>query len=57
LLGRSVGYESDAAFSKALKRVVGANPGEYVKRGFEDPGMPEWRKVFEAEDSGFGGGA
>jgi hypothetical protein len=40
-----------------LKRVVGANPGEYVKRGFEDPGMPEWRKVFEAEDSGFGGGA
>jgi AraC-like DNA-binding protein len=26
----SVGYESDAAFSKAFKRVVGANPGEWV---------------------------
>lgn len=32
-IARSVGYESDAAFSKAFKRVVGANPGEYVKRG------------------------
>jgi AraC-like DNA-binding protein len=34
-VARSVGYESDAAFSKAFKRVVGANPGEYIKRGFE----------------------
>lgn len=34
-VARSVGYESDAAFSKAFKRVVGANPGEYLKRGFE----------------------
>jgi AraC-like DNA-binding protein len=33
-----VGYESDAAFSKAFKRVVGANPGEYLKRGFEGHG-------------------
>ena len=32
------GYESDAAFSKAFKRVVGASPGEYLKRGFEDLG-------------------
>jgi len=32
-VARSVGYESDAAFSKAFKRVVGANPGEYLKRG------------------------
>ena len=32
-VARSVGYESDAAFSKAFKRVVGANPGEYIKRG------------------------
>ncbi|WP_263377297.1 AraC family transcriptional regulator [Granulicella paludicola] len=32
-VARSVGYESDAAFSKAFKRVVGANTGEYVKRG------------------------
>jgi AraC-like DNA-binding protein len=37
-VARSVGYESDAAFSKAFKRVVGASPGEYLKRGFEDPG-------------------
>ena len=34
-IARSVGYESDAAFSKAFKRVVGANPGEYLRRGFE----------------------
>ncbi|CAN5399865.1 AraC family transcriptional regulator [soil metagenome] len=33
-VARSVGYESDAAFSKAFKRVVGANPGEYLKHGF-----------------------
>ena len=33
-VARSVGYESDAAFSKAFKRVVGANPGEYLKCGF-----------------------
>jgi AraC-like DNA-binding protein len=32
-VARSVGYESDAAFSKAFKRVVGANPGEYLRRG------------------------
>jgi len=31
-VARSVGYESDAAFSKAFKRVVGASPGEYLKR-------------------------
>ncbi len=34
-IARSVGYESDAAFSKAFRRVVGTNPGEYLKRGFE----------------------
>ena len=34
-VARLVGYESDAAFSKAFKRVVGANPGEYLKRGFD----------------------
>ena len=45
-VARSVGYESDAAFSKAFKRVVGANPGEYLKRGFE--GRDRARK---AEDS------
>jgi AraC-like DNA-binding protein len=37
-VARSVGYESDAAFSKAFKRVVGANPGEYLKRGVADHG-------------------
>ncbi len=35
-VARSVGYESDAAFSKAFKRVVGANPGEYRKHIFAD---------------------
>ena len=35
-VARSVGYESDAAFSKAFKRVVGANPGEYLKRALEN---------------------
>jgi len=37
-IARLVGYESDAAFSKAFKRVVGASPGEYVKRGLGDHG-------------------
>ena len=37
-IARSVGYDSDAAFSKAFKRVVGANPGQYVKRGVEGVG-------------------
>ena len=37
-IARLVGYESDAAFSKAFKRVVGANPGGYLKRGFEGNG-------------------
>ena len=32
-VARSVGYDSDAAFSKAFKRVVGANSSEYLKRG------------------------
>ena len=50
-VARLVGYESDAAFSKAFKRVVGANPGEYLKRGLKATVMPEWRKIFEAEDS------
>ena len=40
-VARSVGYVSDAAFSKAFKRVVGANPGEYLKRGLKDPKSTE----------------
>jgi AraC-like DNA-binding protein len=45
-VARSVGYDSDAAFSKAFKRVVGANPGEYLKRGFEDHGNAGMPKDF-----------
>ncbi len=40
-VARLVGYESDAAFSKAFKRVVGANPGEYLRRGLKDPKSTE----------------
>lgn len=32
-VARSVGYESEAAFSKAFKRVVGANPSDYFSPG------------------------
>jgi AraC-like DNA-binding protein len=31
-VARSVGYTSDAAFSKAFKRVVGVNPGEHFRK-------------------------
>jgi AraC-like DNA-binding protein len=37
-VARLVGYESDAAFSKAFKRIVGANPGEYLKRSLASHG-------------------
>ena len=40
-VARSVGYFSDAAFSKAFKTEA----------------MSEWRKIFEVEDSDFGGGS
>jgi AraC-like DNA-binding protein len=43
---RLVGYESDAAFIKAFKRVVGTNPGEYLKRGFEYQGHVGVAKAF-----------
>ncbi|GGA60970.1 AraC family transcriptional regulator [Edaphobacter acidisoli] len=36
-VARSVGYESDAAFSKAFKRVVGASPGGYLKSALSRP--------------------
>jgi AraC-like DNA-binding protein len=45
-VARAVGYESDAAFSKAFKRVVGANSGEYLKRGFEGHGHPGMAEDF-----------
>ena len=38
-IARSVGYESDAAFSKTFKRLVGASPGEYRRRGSEERGQ------------------
>jgi AraC-like DNA-binding protein len=34
-VAQSIGYESDAAFSKAFKRVVGLTPGEYRRNGLE----------------------
>jgi AraC-like DNA-binding protein len=40
-VARSVGYVSDAAFSRVFKRVVGVNPGEYLRRGLNDPTSPE----------------
>jgi len=45
-VARSVGYESDASFSKAFKRVVGASPGEYLKRGFEEQARVERARAF-----------
>jgi len=45
-VARLVGYESDAAFSKAFKRVVGANTGEYIKRGFEGRGHAGMAEAF-----------
>jgi AraC-like DNA-binding protein len=45
-VARSVRYESDAAFSKAFERVVGASPGEYLKRGFEGRGNSGMAKDF-----------
>jgi AraC-like DNA-binding protein len=32
-ISHSIGYESDAAFSKAFKRIVGVSPGEYRRNG------------------------
>jgi len=40
-VARSVGYESDAAFSKAFKRVVGSNTGAYIKRGCQTKAISE----------------
>jgi transcriptional regulator GlxA family with amidase domain len=31
-IAKSVGYDSDAAFGKTFKRVIGAAPGEYRRR-------------------------
>jgi len=36
-IAQSVGYESEDAFSKAFKRVVGVAPAEYRRNGLEGP--------------------
>jgi AraC-like DNA-binding protein len=48
-VARLVGYESDAAFSKAFKRVVGANTGEYIKRGREGRSDARTAEAFGSE--------
>ena len=53
-VARSVGYESDAAFSKAFKRVSGPTPVSISNVVSKTTVIPEWRKTFEAEDSAFG---
>ena len=41
-VARRVGYESDVAFHRAFKRVVGVAPGEYRRRHRQSPnGIPE----------------
>jgi AraC-like DNA-binding protein len=54
-VARLVGYESDAAFSKAFKRVVGANLVNTSNVVLKTRVMPECRKILEAEDSDFAG--
>lgn len=39
-IAKSVGYESDAAFSKAFKRVLGVTPGEH-RRNSRQPPQPD----------------
>jgi AraC-like DNA-binding protein len=39
-VAQSVGYDSDGAFSKAFKRVLGVSPGEYRRNG-NHPAVPE----------------
>ena len=36
-IAKSVGYESDAAFSKAFKRVLGVTPGEHRRNNAQPP--------------------
>ena len=41
-VARRVGYESEVAFHRAFKRVVGVAPGEYRRRHRQSPnGIPE----------------
>jgi AraC-like DNA-binding protein len=50
-IARSVGYESDAVFSKAFKRVVGSTLVNISKIVLKTKVMPESRMVFEADGS------
>ena len=36
-IAKSVGYESDAAFSKACKRVLGVRPGKHRRNSAQPP--------------------
>ncbi len=48
-VAQSVGHESDAAFSKAFKRVVGADPHRISNVVSKARVMPEWRKILVAD--------
>ncbi len=50
-VARLVGYESDAAFSKAFKRVAGATQVNTSNVVLKAAVMPEQQKLLEAEDS------
>lgn len=39
-IAKRVGYESDAAFSKAFKRVLGSNPGDYRRGSIQQSPTP-----------------
>ena len=39
-IAKSVGYDSDAAFSKAFKRVLGSTPGGYRRGSIQQPPTP-----------------
>ena len=39
-IAKSVGYESDAAFSKAFKRILGITPGEHRRHGTQNSSAP-----------------
>jgi AraC-like DNA-binding protein len=36
-IGLQVGYETDAAFNKAFKRVIGSTPGQYRNTYLDHP--------------------
>lgn len=44
-VAQSVGYDSDGAFSKAFKRVLGVSPGEYRRNGSHPSASEELRSM------------